>query len=498
MKSILAPGQAFNRIEAQSFAGRASVYGSVVAAATGLSAAAFYMSFNLSTAGSLELLLVLFAALKFGFKPATVASLTASLWLNFLFTPPLFKLSVSDPEDWISLATFEITAILVSALSSKAMLHGSEAETERKRSTTLYELSRAILLIDGRSSTVDQLSALIREFLEVEEVKIWLVYTPKEETSSDVQSGANADNPLSAQSHYWNNKDIDDPELRCSVRVVRIGTTSIGAMVLRGWDGDPLMADALASLVATAVERIRAIQQEHRAEAERNVERLRTTVLDGLAHGFKTPLTAIQTASSGLIALNGLNPTQAELVSIIDDQVTMLGQMTTRLLQTAALESKQIRLRRTETALPSVIYSVLEQQDQDAQSRIVVQVQECMDKVFVDQQLLELALTQLIDNAIKYSFVDHQISVTLTQNEQESMIAISNEGYSIRFEDRERIFERFYRGFDANHGPPGTGLGLSVVKKTAEAHGGTVRVLCDATSTTFTLTLPRERKPFHE
>ena len=103
----------------------------------------------------------------------------------------------------------------------------------------------------------------------------------------------------------------------------------MGGMTMRGWRIDPLAADAVASIAAISFARARAIQMENRAEVERDAERLRTAVLDGLAHGFKTPLTAIKTASSGLLAIDCLSATQLELVSIIDERATMLSQLTT-------------------------------------------------------------------------------------------------------------------------------------------------------------------------
>src|ERR1700761_3992955 len=145
----------------------------LVVGAAGL---AFAMRFNLSTAGSLELLLVVLIALRWGRIPATIASVVAVFCLNYLFMPPIFKLTVADPANWVAIVTFESTALLVGALSSKARINAAQANLQRQRTAKLYELSRAILLLDRRGSVAGQLAVLIREMVGVESVDFWVIY----------------------------------------------------------------------------------------------------------------------------------------------------------------------------------------------------------------------------------------------------------------------------------------------------------------------------------
>jgi two-component system, OmpR family, sensor histidine kinase KdpD len=109
-----------------------------------------------------------------------------------------------------------------------------------------------------------------------------------------------------------------------------------------------------------------------------------------------------------------------------------------------------------------------------------------------DPDLLGTAIMQFIDNAAKYSTPASPISITVDQRESEVVISVHNEGSEIRNEDRERIFERFYRSPGSNHRAPGTGLGLSIAKKAAEAHQGRTWVQSEkGKGTTFFLSLPR-------
>jgi two-component system, OmpR family, sensor histidine kinase KdpD len=459
------------------------------ASAITIAAAGFMLRVNLATASSLELFLVLLVALRLGFVQATVVSITAFLCLNFLFTAPVFTFIVADPQNWVSLLTFEATALLVSGLSTKVRLHAAQAEEQRARAEKLYALSRAVLLIDQRGSTSDQLSSLIRETFAVDDVRFWIV---RDTTDLPRETELQSNQP--AYEAYLQERDSDDPIARCSQRVLRVGTNIMGGMTMRGWRVDPLSADAIASIAATTFARARSILLESRAEVERDAERLRGAVLDGLAHGFKTPLTAIRTASSGLLAIEHLSATQLELVSIIDERANMLSQLTTRLLQTAALDAREIRLRRSNTSISDLLQKVVRQQEEEVRARIEIATPEDLRADQLDAPMIELALQQLVDNAAKYSAIGSPIPIVIKQIPSETMVVVQNatiRGSSIRLEERTRIFERFYRGTDAVYGPAGTGLGLSVVKKIAEAHGGRAWVECSDTATRFTLSIQR-------
>lgn len=460
----------------------------LVGFSTGL---AYLLHVNLSTASSVELLLVLLVALRFGLLQATIVSVTAVIALNYLFTQPFLQFTVADPKNWVSLITFEAAALLVSRLSSRVNQSARDAELERQRSLKLYELSRAILLIDNRSPVTDQLANLVRELIIVDDVEFWHQEQAAEASAQPPQRCANA----FAAYHLGN--DADNATLGISRRMLRLGTHTIGAMTLSGWTPDSLLADAVASLAAIALERSRSAQRENEAEAERNTEQLRTAVLDGLAHGFKTPLTAILTASSGLIAISRMSEAEKELVTLIDEEARTLSQMTTRLLQTAALETRDVRLRRAPHSILDLLHEVLQSRDPETRGRIALISQASLAICEVDGPMIRVALDNLIDNAVKYSAVGGEIVVRITQTMDETLITVENKGQMIPLNERERIFFRFYRGSNAAHGPSGTGLGLSIVRKTAEAHGGRAWVESSENGTTFFFALQRYSKGHH-
>ena len=468
---------------------RASSFGKAVVSAgvTGLLAySAFLIHLNLSSVGSLELLVVVVIALRWGFLEATAASLMGALGLNLLFIPPLFKLTVADPANLVSLGTFEITALLVSRLSTRARSSAVESENQRRRAAKLFELSRAILLINGRAEVEHQLCGLIREIIEVRDVQLSLLPDRRwgGEFSPDRASGVMlSDIP-------GRRDDVTDQVGNVARRTLMIGTTAIGTLVLSGWENDSALADAVASLAAIAVERARAVQEESRAEGERDTEKLRSAVLDGLAHSYKTPLTAIQTASSGLLALGNTTPTQTELISIVDEQATLLNSLTTKLLKTASLEGKQVRLHKTAESLTDLVHRAVESCDPASQSRVQISAPENAGHCRVDAELVVLALHQLIDNAVKYADIGSDVRVAFSEAQGEITVSVENTGIPIAPRERDKVFERFYRGSNAVGGSPGTGLGLSIVRKAAAAHDGRVVLKTDGRLTSFLFTVP--------
>lgn len=318
------------------------------AAALLLSYCAFRLHFNLSTAGSIDLLVLVLTALRFGFWEATGSSLAAIGCLDYFFVAPILTFHVADPQNWVALASFEITALIVSRLSVQAQSQMRQAVLQRCNAEKLYQLSRSILLLNRQEPPGPQIADLIKKNLGVDAVAIFDSALVRLDTAGTCTK---EDEEL-ARNTYFCDMNHDDLELCKWQRVLRLGSTPIGAIVLCGIDLTPLLVDAIASLTAAALERVRLFDKEIRAEAARQTEQLRTTVLDGLAHAFKTPLTVILTCTSGLLEMKTLSPEQAELVDLIDEHSTRLNAAPTHLLRMAKLESAEIRLQREQVAVP--------------------------------------------------------------------------------------------------------------------------------------------------
>lgn len=442
---------------------------------------------NLTAISFLDLLLVLMVAMLCGFWQATFASLLAVACLDYFFIPPLFRFNITDPQDWVSLGAFEFAAIIVSRLSAKELRNASEAAIHRKGMEQLYELSRNSLLLDLHQAPGPQLAVLIQRIFEASAVSMYDTILGRQ----DEIGGWEAGEAELAQECYLRDAAHNDPKTQTWQRILRTSDRSVGALALRG-NLSPLVVDALASLAAIAMDRHQSVENEDRAEKAKQSEQLRTAVLDALAHEFKTPLTAIQVASDGLLELGGLGDSQRELASLIEHEADRLNELCTRLLRTARLEAKDVGLQTRNVNVQDLILTVLANRAAgEERDRMNVQVSDSALTVCVDRELLAMILDQYVDNARKYSKPGSPIDIGVQECRTEVLISVHNIGSTICMEDRERIFERFYRSPDSRDTISGTGIGLSIVRKAAEAHQGHVWVVSDEKEgTTFFLSLP--------
>jgi two-component system, OmpR family, sensor histidine kinase KdpD len=276
---------------------------------------------------------------------------------------------------------------------------------------------------------------------------------------------------------------------------VRLGTVPVGSLVVRG-DTGPLTNNAIASLIAITFDRYRAFANESRIETERRTEQLRATVLDSLAHAYKTPLTAIRAASTGLAEMGKLSAGQAELVGLIDEQTRLLGELTTRLLTTARLDAGEVAIHVERVNAGSLIEEVLAGlKDRLASMKAAVEIEDENLVLSCDPRLMVMLLTQYIDNACKYSNFGTTITIRVLVAGPEAIFSVHSYGPVIPMADRERIFDRYYRSSTYSNRAPGTGIGLSVARRAAQIHGGYVWVTSgEEEGTTFYAAIPLIRE----
>jgi two-component system sensor histidine kinase KdpD len=473
-------------------AGRAQFVGETLAGCWAVSLLTFtgyVLHFNAAPVGFLFLLLVVCIAILCGFWQASLVSLLACICLDYFFYPPLFKLTINDPQDWVALGAFEVSALIVSRLSSRERLQSREATLQRGFMEQLFELSRSTLLMNLYQAPGPQLTQLIQRIFKADAVAIFNA----ESGACDASGVWTADERNLAKECYLAQADDEDKTTRVSRRLLRKGADSIGAIAIRS-DLGSLVVDALASLTAITLDRCISFQKENEIEAAHQSERLRAAVLDSLAHAVKTPLTAIQTAAAGLSEVGDLNATQQELAALIDEESLKLMQLSTRLLQTAKLEAQELKVAHDEIVVSDLVQEALEeQQGRLAGHPVEVKVPDSKLTVRGDHELLSMALTQYLDNAAKYSYAGAAVEVSARESHSEVIISVHNSGPAIPIGDRERVFQRFFRSEGTAHLAAGTGIGLSTVKMAAEAHQGHVWVISNANEgTTFFLSLPQD------
>ena len=448
----------------------------------------YVLHFGSAPVGFLFLLVVVSEAIVCGFWQATIVSFLACACLDYFFYPPTLTFNIVDPQDWVALGAFELSALVVSRVSSREQRSSRLASVQRAAMEHLYELSRSTLLINLHRQPGPQLTELIQRIFSAEAVAIY----DANSCQCDRSGTWNDDEMDLAKDCFLIQADSHDSFTNTWLRVLRVGNESVGAIAIRG-TLEPLVTDALASLAAITLDRCVSFEKETRIEAAHQSERLRAAVLDSLAHAVKTPLTAIQTATSGLREVGKLNDVQDKLVSLVEDEANELNVLCTRLLQMAKLEANQLSLSDDEIVVADLVSRVLkEQSDRMGGHPVEVDVRDPSLTISGDEELISTALTQFLDNAAKYSFAGRAVKVSAWTSHSEVMISVHNFGPTIPIGDRERIFQRFFRSERSRNMAAGTGIGLSTVKMAAEAHHGHVWVISgDDEGTTFFLALPQ-------
>jgi len=455
---------------------------------------AYYLHAKAFIAGFVYLLLVLPIAIAWGSIEATAASIVAIACLDFFFTQPLFKLYMSDPQDWVALGTFEALVLTVSRLARKLRHQATEMAIQQANVDRLYKMSKELLLIDRREAVGSQLPGLIVEVFGVDAVALWC------EREKSVYAAGDRRIPEDEVRLICPSEGSEDDRLLGKyTRVLSQDAQLLGALCIVSGAGmgriDWRTADAIASLASIALERERAFLAESSAQAFRQSERLRSAILDGLAHAYKTPLATIQAASSGLLEINRLDEIEKELATVIQVEAQHLADLTTQTLQTARLEVEHMRLRPEPVSLKSILFAEWSHLAQGLENHALeIEAGEAQPTVWADPKLLQMAIALLIDNASKYSQHKTPIHLRVSATASETVFSVHNFGSYISPNERERIFERFYRSPESSDRAPGTGIGLTVSRQIAEAHGGHMWVESDPkTGTTFYLSLPNNK-----
>jgi two-component system sensor histidine kinase KdpD len=434
----------------------------------------------------LYMLVTFLVAWRGGFRASILVAVASTIGLNYFFTEPRFTFRVASPQDVFTLTSFAGVSLLVSHLSNRIRSHAQRLQEAEEQQRALYELSRSALLIDWNNSIGDQFCALCQDKLNLKGVALWL------ERDAEFTYAGDAGRTLETlQASFRANKSFDLHGKSEHIRLLRFGMRTIGAIYFLG-AVEPLMADAIATLVATHVERVKALKAEVAAASQAVSEQLRTAVLDGLAHAVKTPLTTILVSSSGLREIGELTPLQNELALVIQNQASHLATLTDKLLRTSKLEARDFILQKKKVDLVPIVESVLEElRVEHDVSRIVTKYPGIGAVAEVDVDLMRMAFTQLIENALKYSPGSSNVHLGIVVLPESLTISIHNEGSYIPPAERELVFERYYRSPSVEHGASGTGIGLSVTRKAVEAHSGRIWIESDREKgTTFHMSIP--------
>jgi two-component system, OmpR family, sensor histidine kinase KdpD len=459
-----------------------------VAAVAGITTAYFqFIHVNPTTVALTYIVAILLIATKWGIAGSTAAALAAILGFNLFFLPPVGTLTIADPQNWVALVAFLITAIVASQLSGRARRRNLDAISRQRDLERLYALSRALLLSDHSAPIPAAIARHIADVFDLEAVALYdhragtvSLGGPKEATAIEGRLREVARQATSF-------RDASG----MIVTAIQLGGVPIGSLAITDAGLSDTVLQSIANLVAIGLERARGQEAATRAEAARQSGELRATMLDAVAHELKTPLTSMKAAAADLTGSTSPDSRDRELITIIDEELDRLQVLVTDAIQMLRIDAGDFKVHRDRHVLVDIVDSTLRALEARLDGHPVIKQIPDDLVIDVDRDLLHLALRQLLDNAVKYSPQTSTIQIAAATNGSID-IAVRNSDSTIPEREQPHVFERFYRGTGAGH-IPGTGMGLAIVQQIAQAHGGALKVSsAPETGTEFTMSFPHE------
>jgi len=231
--------------------------------------------------------------------------------------------------------------------------------------------------------------------------------------------------------------------------------------------------------VGVAVENVWLVEEVSQAEIWKELNRLRSELIANVSHEVRTPLGLIRLACTSLLATDvEFTPEiEREFLQGIDEETTRLESIVNSLLDLSQIESGGMRLNRQPVGVAQLVQEVTKGiQAQSSAHEIVYDVPEAL-VANVDRGRIEQVLRNLLTNAVKYSPDGGEIRVQAYEDEGQLYLLVRDQGIGLSPQDRERVFERFYRAENkVTQTQSGVGLGLAVCKHIVEAHGGQIWV----------------------
>jgi nitrogen-specific signal transduction histidine kinase/tetratricopeptide (TPR) repeat protein len=233
---------------------------------------------------------------------------------------------------------------------------------------------------------------------------------------------------------------------------------------------------------------------------EMEILKLKSDFVSSVSHEFKTPLTSIKALSERLQGEKLIDAGKMkQYFSLISQSADQLSRLVKNLLDFSRIEEGKLEYNFAPTDIGELVSQSIADFEGglvNKAARVQVQISEDIPSLPVDRDALSQALNNLLDNAFKFSPAGAAVEVRVRKNVGNAIIEVADHGIGIPPDDLEKVFDKFYQGKHAvKQSAKGTGLGLTLVKHTAEAHGGNVSVKSRiGEGSTFTLTLPIREK----
>jgi two-component system, OmpR family, sensor histidine kinase KdpD len=448
---------------------------------------------NQTTIALTFLLAILAVSAVWGMVVSVFMSVVAVLAINYFFLPPIGTFTIADPQNWVALFAFLVTSIMGSQLSARIRKEADEAHQRRREIERLYKFSQKLL---AEGNVIQLMNAIPNYIVESFEGGAAELFLPQKDKFYRSGFGAAHLDEEKMKSVFLRDEGIFESQDGLYFIPVRMGVRPIASLGISGSRLSRQTLDAVGSLVAIAIERARAVEKLGETEAERQGERLKSALLDSIAHDFRTPLTSIKAATTSLLGEETADrgPTR-ELLTIINEECDRLNRLVEEAAEMSRLEAGEFELDLAPTQIGDIIEAALAQCNAAlAGRRVEVKLGQGLPPVRADSNRIKDALVHLIDNANIYSPKEAPITISAELAGDTVTTSVADRGPGIDDFEQGMIFDKFYRGKDQRYLVRGTGMGLPIAKAIITAHKGTISVTSQlGHGSVFSFTLPVDR-----
>ncbi len=518
-----------------------TIYDSVLAIAGALLFTAIIYLFKLyPRIGNISvayLFIVLALASTRGMYAAVVASVVAFLSFDFFLVEPLYTFTIGKVDEWLALFIFLATAIITGQLASALRLRAEQARRRERETRILYDLLRDI---NREEDFERQLRIVARAVVDVFSpwgVRDCAILLPDASGKLSLQASTRAANeqpallPDESATAAWVMTQAQTAELhdvllepktsdsyaqRVVLRSTRIehpvrryarmvplklGQRVVGVLRL-SMEDDPRLFDAERNLgvererphpgsaffwsfvdqAASVIERERLRRESLQVELLQRTDSLRAALLSSVSHDLRTPLSSIKAAASSLLQedVQWDDEARHSFALAIVREADRLNRLVANLLDMSRIEGGALKPEKEWYPLDELIHDVCGRMQPFLLGRVVhMEIPDDLPPVKLDYLQIDQVVTNLIENAVRYTPAGSPIDISAQLCEDSVMVSVADRGPGIPPADVERIFDKFYRVLDtgrkATH-PTGSGLGLAVCRGLIEAHGGRIWV----------------------
>lgn len=468
----------------QSYAKSAAACGLAILIATPL-----HSVFELANIAMLFLLAVVLVSVRYGLGPSIMASFINVAALDFFFVPPRFSFAVSDVQYLMTFVVMLAVGLITAKLTTGLKYQARVAGRREQRARALYEMSRDL----SGALMAEQIAEISQRFVTTEFGGKSSIALADEDNRLHVPMDVSGGVPVvdmgicqwafdhGAEAGCGTDTLPGSPVLYVPLHApMRIR----GVLALEPRPSRRVMSpeqrrllDTFARLIAISIERIHYVNVAQTTTLQMESERLRNSLLSAISHDLRTPLAAlVGLAESMTMTQPPLTEEQTDIAGSMREEALRMNALVNNLLDMARLQSGTIRLNRQWQPLEEVIGSALKSAGATtARHRIRVNLPEDLPLLEFDTVLIERVLSNLLENAAKYTPAGSTIGIGAARDAPDHIdVWVEDDGPGLPPGKEEEIFKKFERG-QKESATPGVGLGLAICRAIMEAHGGAIR-----------------------